>query len=389
MKKIFIILSIIVFLFSCGTNSDDNNFKVKGKIINAADKILYISEFSDFGFINVDSVIIDKNGNFELGGSTSIPNFYALRIAPNEFITLLIDSADVLNFTSDADNFTTKYKITGSESMELMNNLNNKLANTHAKIDSLSRIFMLNEGKNNIDSIRENLDIEFDNISKSQKQFSTKFIKDNINSLACLIALEQNITSRKPVFTLQNDLDIFLSVDSSLSILYPKSNHVKLLHKVISNFKNKKKLQSNSTIKFKIGDILPDLSLKNPSGKLVSLYSLRGKYVLVDFWAAWCQPCRQANNKLKSVYNEYKNKNFTIYQISLDKEKQMWTGAIKHDSISDWYHVSDLLFWESKAAKLYGINQIPFNYLLDPKGKIIAINLHGNELQKELKRLSL
>jgi peroxiredoxin len=131
------------------------------------------------------------------------------------------------------------------------------------------------------------------------------------------------------------------------------------------------------------GNMAPDFTLPDPSGKNVSLSSFRGKYVLVDFWASWCGPCRQENPNVVDAYQQFKSKNFTILGVSLDKTKDAWIEAIEKDGL-DWTHVSDLKFWESSVVPLYQIEGIPFNVLLDPDGKIIASNLRGQALSKKL-----
>jgi thiol-disulfide isomerase/thioredoxin len=113
---------------------------------------------------------------------------------------------------------------------------------------------------------------------------------------------------------------------------------------------------------------------------------LRGKYVLVDFWASWCGPCRGENPNVVKAYQEFKNKNFTVLGVSLDKQKAEWTKAIEEDNLT-WYHISDLKYWNSAAVAPYGIEGIPYNVLLDPQGKIIAMNLRENDLQIKLREL--
>jgi peroxiredoxin len=135
-----------------------------------------------------------------------------------------------------------------------------------------------------------------------------------------------------------------------------------------------------------VGKTVPELVMPDVNGKDVSISSFRGKYVLIDFWASWCGPCRMENPNVVKAYNEFKAKNFTVLGVSLDKDKDAWKKAINQDHLS-WTHMSDLKYWNSQAVETFGFQGIPFNVLVDPSGKVIAQELRGEELDARLKQI--
>jgi len=143
----------------------------------------------------------------------------------------------------------------------------------------------------------------------------------------------------------------------------------------------------------KLGEQAPELKFQNPEGKEIALSSLKGSYVLLDFWASWCGPCRRENPNVVAAYNKYKDMKFKdakggfkIYNVSLDQNKEAWVNGIKQDNLTWEHHVSDLKGWQSEASRIYGVNSIPANFLIDPQGKIIAYNLRGGNLLLELEK---
>jgi len=244
---------------------------------------------------------------------------------------------------------------------------------------------MENVDSTKLDSIKNIVAIQSNKVVEDHRNFILNFIKSNPSSFAVLPAIYQAFDARSPIFSYLNDYSYYNLIDSALNAVHPKSKHAKEFHSQVIQLQRQFEPLMNQKPPVNQGQKAPDFTVNSVDGSPISLSSFKGQYVLLDFWAAWCGPCRNENPNVVNAYNTFKKKNFTVFQVSLDKNKADWTAAIAKDKLSDWSHGSDLQYWNSAPAQLYGVKSIPSNFLIDPQGNIIAQNLRGEDLINTLK----
>lgn len=384
MRPIMLIAISLFLIQGCGTKSND--FTIEGKYDNASGEEISLIELKTEGTNKIDSMKIEDDGSFQLTGYTNIPKFFVVEAGENNGLTLIIKPGEKIRLSGDLDNLNSTYEIKGSEDSKKIVELRTRLENTIADLDSLGRIFRENPNDEEMNDLRSRLTDKSHEIINEHKEYTINFIDNNINSLASLMALYQQIGPQSYVLDPKEDFEYFEKVDSSLMEKYPNSEPVQSLHSQVTDMKNRQDEEQTANSEIGIGQEAPDIALPNPEGDTVNLHSLKGEYVLLDFWAAWCKPCRVENPHLVKAYNKYKDKGFEIFQVSLDRERKDWLEAIEKDNL-DWTHVSDLKFWNSEAAKKYNIQSIPANYLLNKEGEIIDKDLRGDALDKKLNEI--
>lgn len=384
MKKLLWIIVLAISFNACETEPE--YFTISGEIKNANGEKLYLIELQTNNIVLLDSVILNQEGIFSFKGQTDIPKFYALRTSASNYITLIVEPLEQINIKTNGENIANNPIIEGSPESQKIAELRSRLDQSVKKLDSLGMYYQSLIGTNKIYQVRDSLTKLSQEIISKHTQFTKNFILDNSNSLSSLIALYQQIAPRKYVLNPKDDLEYFSLVDSSLMLKYPQSEAVIALHTQMNEINRQLNTENEINAIVGMGVKAPEIALPSPNGDTIALSSLKGKYVLLDFWASWCRPCRIENPNLVKSYQKYHEKGFEIYQVSLDKKKEAWVSAIEDDQLA-WVHVSDLLFWNSSAAKSYQVQAIPASFLIDKNGKIIAKNLRGNALEAKLSEI--
>ncbi len=379
MKRAILIVWAAVLLFSCGPK---NQFTISGTIDGGAGKTLYFSQLHPSKLTFVDSVKLDKKGNFELKGTASDPTFYLLQVSNTNFVTLLLDSADRVTIEGNYANLAFDYDVEGSANSKEIQELNQKFAEAKAKLDSLRALY--NKNKNNplYASTLESLNIEYASIANAYAQYASDFVKRNPFSPANIYALYQQW---EPNAFVINDLQLMKTTASALSSLYPNNDHVKALYNNTLDIMRKERSMQAMQLLQQSAVNSPDINLPDQHGINRSLWSLQGKYVLLQFWSAKDRTSRVQNQVLNELYAQYRNRGFEIYMVSIDNDRAAWLQAIAEDNMP-WINVGDMK-GSYQAVNSYNIQAIPSNYILDKEGQIVAKNLQGPALTQALARI--
>lgn len=345
--------------------NEDDKVVVQGSVQNpVSGGHIVLEEVQNNKVVPVDTFQLAEGNTFKGTVEVEEPGFYRLNLFGKQFATLVLDNQDV---EVEADlNSQEPPKVKGSEDTDYMEQINEVLRENQKAVMALEQEYVQARDNQNAARMKE-LEAEYMAMEQQKREKVKQAMRGMNSSITQIYGV--NYLDREEDFPFLDSLATRLNRD------IPNSKYVKDFAQGVNSMR--------ATV---VGQIAPEISLPNPEGETKKLSDLRGNYVLVDFWAAWCGPCRRENPNVVAMYNKYNDKGFEVFGVSLDRNREDWVKAIEKDNLT-WTQVSDLSYFNSEAAKTYSINAIPATVLLDKEGRIIARNLRGPALEQKLEEL--
>lgn len=368
MKNIFIFLFCLIII-SCGSESNSNaaqtSYEIEGKMTNTTGNFpIYLDKLSFNGNQSIDTAIIANDGSFKMKGTVPEKGLYMLRINQEKSWIMIIDAGKTTVTADYNDIF--NYTISGKEN-KIINDFVNSLGKTRNGLQQFQNEYMMAQMSGDMAKMQA-----------AQEQYNANVVVYN-NQIMKMID-----TTSSPLTALFAATMLNVEQNATYLSSFVQKNQSKLgTNSLMQEFAAK---VGNET-KLAIGGKAPDFSLKNAKGETLNLADAKGKVVLLDFWASWCRPCRMENPNVVRLYNQYKDKGFTVFSVSLDNNMQKWVAAIEQDGLIWNFHGSNLLGWQCPVAQQYKVNSIPQTFLIDKNGLIVGKNLRGIELENKLKEL--
>jgi len=367
------LLLLFTVILSCQLVAQKGTVRISGMIFNSDEKEFILKPISanenDQSMEKTLSIIPDASGNFSALYNYDQPDYYQFQVGQRT-ICLIIKDTTSLKIYADGKQFEKFCNIIGSSDSKAMFDFLVIADKWKLKIDSANRAIQADKSKEK--EINEYMQKQYFSFQNELQTFTGA----NQNSPALIAALS--------VLNMQNDMEGYDGILSQLQQVFGQSSLVKQYVAEFTNFKNKLD-EGKPLVQGKVAPDFEEILAKPIKGKKsMKLSDLKGKIVLIDFWASWCGPCRRENPNVVKTHAKYEKEGFTILSVSLDNDKAKWLEAIEKDKLIWPYHVSDLGGWNSKVARMYEVTGVPFTVLLDKEGKVIKTNLRGAALEAEL-----
>ena len=356
-------LLLALGLVACENKEEKSTIELTGKVENPADQgIITLGEIANGRLSVIDTIELNDTNEFSVEMEKSNPGFYIMNFYNRQQASLILGKDDV-NLLVDGSDSKGKVEVTGSDDNTYLQEIKKMSQEQNEAFQKINAEFLAAREAGDQEKMK-NIQDDFVLTQGKKKEQIKSRIKEMLPSIAVLQAMN--------FFNPNEDYEYMNSVAEKLYEQHPESE-------MIQQFKK----QMDDLGKVAIGKEAPDFSMPTPEGDTVSLSDFRGGYVLVDFWAAWCKPCRQENPNVVAAYDKYKGQGFEILGVSLDRKREDWIKAIEQDGL-EWTQVSDLKYWQTPVVKEYSISGIPFSLLIGPEGKIVAKNLRGDALHEKL-----
>jgi peroxiredoxin len=393
-KQLALAVFIMIFGVACDMFGPNEQIIIKGDVEGADEVIVLLMDTNDV--MRSDTIEI-RNGFFRFKSKIEEPEFYVLEFASGMRVPLVAYPGDLITVNVNAAAPMGHYEMEGNESLELLMALNAHMMESFALVDSLDDVMtrVRDQNPGELMQVRQQLDMAYQRQIAKHRENLRQLLADNTDDLGALFILPQRLGQRELVSVVDN-YDLFKELLSNMEEKYPRCRHTIFFNSQLKRYEKgmdlNKQRQANAE-KLKEGNPIPDIEMAGPKGETYRLSDLRGKVVLLDFWAAWCGPCRRANPRVVDIYNRYNNRGFEVFSVSLDglpnqkQPREEWIQAIKDDELSWPYHVSEVNGWNSSVVTHFAIGGIPLTFLIDKEGVIRGRNLHGKSLEEAIESL--